>query len=193
MRFARSEQAREVYESRSVVQTYTDLHELQPAERAVLEALRHRLESMDMLDIGVGAGRTTVSFAPLVRRYVGVDYSRAMVEACRRRFAGSTPEPTFEFSRGTPAGYNDPELSRQLMNVIARVLGTENAIDYPPGMGGEDFGRFSSRVPGVQFRLGVGRPDRTMSLHSPTFDADEAGVVTGMRLVAEILIDQLGR
>jgi SAM-dependent methyltransferase len=36
---------------------------------------------MDMLDIGVGAGRTGYTFAPLVRRYVGVDYSPRMIAA----------------------------------------------------------------------------------------------------------------
>lgn len=41
---------------------------------------------MKMLDIGVGGGRTTVHFAPLVRQYVGVDYAANMVEACEERF-----------------------------------------------------------------------------------------------------------
>ena len=107
--------------------------------------------------------------------------------------AAGAPEPVFEFYQGTPAGFNDPELSREVMAVIARQLGPENAIDYPPGMGGEDFGRFSSAVPGVQFRLGVGRPDRDMSLHSPAFDPDESSVTVGARLVAAILEDQLSR
>jgi amidohydrolase len=60
-------------------------------------------------------------------------------------------------------------------------------------MGGEDFSRYGRVVPGFQFRLGVGRPDRTMSLHSADFDPDERAVTLGMRLVAEILWDQLER
>jgi len=107
--------------------------------------------------------------------------------------AAGAPEPILDYHYGTPAGFNDPALAYQLMDVIRRVLGPENAIDYPPGMGGEDFGRFSSQVPGVQFRLGVGRPDRAMSLHSPTFDPDERSVEVGVRLVSEILYDQLSR
>jgi SAM-dependent methyltransferase len=39
---------------------------------------------MDMLDLGVGTGRTGWTFAPLVRRYVGLDYSPRMIEAARR-------------------------------------------------------------------------------------------------------------
>jgi amidohydrolase len=76
---------------------------------------------------------------------------------------------------------------------MRRVLGPENVVDYLPGMGGEDFSRFSAAVPGVQFRLGVGRPDREMDLHNATFDPDERSVAIGMRLVAEILWDQLLR
>jgi amidohydrolase len=70
-------------------------------------------------------------------------------------------------------------------------LGKDNVITYPPGMGGEDFSRYGRVVPGVQFRLGVGRPDRPMTLHNSDFDPDERSVGLGMRLVAEILWDQL--
>jgi amidohydrolase len=107
--------------------------------------------------------------------------------------AAGAPEPELIYDLGTPAGRNDPELSHQVADVMRRVLGDANVVDYLPGMGGEDFGRFSAAVPGVQFRLGVGRPDREMDLHSPTFDPDERSVAIGMRLVAEILWDQLLR
>ena len=39
-----------------------------------------------MLDLGVGGGRTTLHFAPLVKEYVGVDYSEPMIKLCRERF-----------------------------------------------------------------------------------------------------------
>jgi ubiquinone/menaquinone biosynthesis C-methylase UbiE len=66
----------------SVANTYTDLA-LKPAERRALALLGHRLHEMDMLDLGVGAGRTGYTFAPLVRRYVGLDYSPRMLERAR--------------------------------------------------------------------------------------------------------------
>lgn len=47
-------------------------------------------EGMDILDLGVGAGRTTVFLGPLARRYVGVDYAEPMVKACRDRFPAHT-------------------------------------------------------------------------------------------------------
>ena len=38
-----------------------------------------------MLDLGIGAGRTTEVFATVVGSYVGLDYSQRMIEAARRR------------------------------------------------------------------------------------------------------------
>lgn len=40
----------------------------------------------DVLDLGVGAGRTAALLAPLARNYLGVDYSEEMIQAARRNF-----------------------------------------------------------------------------------------------------------
>jgi ubiquinone/menaquinone biosynthesis C-methylase UbiE len=65
-----------------VADSYVDLA-LKPAEREVMARLAGGLQEFDMLDIGVGAGRTGFTFAPLVRRYVGLDYSPRMIERAR--------------------------------------------------------------------------------------------------------------
>lgn len=64
-------------------QTYTDLA-LMGAEQALLDRLGEQIGGFEMLDIGIGTGRTGYTFAPLVERYVGVDYSPRMVERSRR-------------------------------------------------------------------------------------------------------------
>ncbi|MEM9264271.1 MAG: class I SAM-dependent methyltransferase [Cyanobacteria bacterium P01_F01_bin.13] len=74
------------YTSSGIVKHYASLNYLQPAEAAILKRLQAQLPTMTMLDIGVGAGRTTQYFAPLVKQYVGVDYSPEMIAACQRRF-----------------------------------------------------------------------------------------------------------
>jgi len=71
----------------SVADSYEELS-LFPAEREALRRLRDRLPEISMLDIGVGAGRTGYTFAPLVERYVGVDYSERMIARSRRLLAG---------------------------------------------------------------------------------------------------------
>jgi SAM-dependent methyltransferase len=59
--------------------------ELFPGEQAFLRDLqRHRARRL--LDVGVGAGRTTPHFAPLADEYLGIDFSPAMVDTCHARF-----------------------------------------------------------------------------------------------------------
>lgn len=41
-----------------------------------------------VIDLGCGAGRTTVALLPITRDYLGVDYVPEMVEVCQERFAG---------------------------------------------------------------------------------------------------------
>jgi len=48
-----------------------------------------------MLDLGVGTGRTTNYFAPLFEKYIGVDFSEAMINSCRRRYVRQ-PNSRFE-------------------------------------------------------------------------------------------------
>lgn len=75
------------YEGRRIVQHYVEQNELQKPEQAILNLLADKLGSMKMLDIGVGAGRTTQHFARLVAEYVAVDYAANMIKACEQRFA----------------------------------------------------------------------------------------------------------
>lgn len=73
-----------------------DLRFLFPAEEVILEELkRDGLREMRMLDMGVGGGRTTPYFQPLVREYIGVDYSPAMIDICAQRFPGGIPNGGF--------------------------------------------------------------------------------------------------
>ena len=79
-------QVKRVYESNDFVDDYLPQTELQIPEKAILEELKNELSSFRMLDIGVGTGRTTRHFAELVKEYVGVDYSSALIKACREKF-----------------------------------------------------------------------------------------------------------
>jgi ubiquinone/menaquinone biosynthesis C-methylase UbiE len=65
-----------------VTDAYVDLS-LMPSEHRLLQRLGEHLHEMEMLDLGVGTGRTGYTFAPLVRRYVGLDASPRMLERAR--------------------------------------------------------------------------------------------------------------
>lgn len=69
----------------AIVAEYARAAELQPPEAAILARLKGCLAAMNMLDIGVGGGRTLRHFAPLARDYWGIDYSAAMIAACQAR------------------------------------------------------------------------------------------------------------
>lgn len=75
-----------LWESKKVLEHYSEQAHIQKAEASILELLRLQLPKMRMLDIGVGAGRTTIHFAHLAKEYVGIDYAEPMVNSCRRKF-----------------------------------------------------------------------------------------------------------
>ncbi len=77
-------------------QAHEGFRYLFPPEKTILDELvGNGLGKMSMLDLGVGAGRTTAHFQPFVRRYVGLDYSPPMLEACARRFPDGIPNGRF--------------------------------------------------------------------------------------------------
>jgi SAM-dependent methyltransferase len=73
------------YEGRAALRAFQRSAGLSPAERVILKRLRPRIAGVALLDIGVGAGRTTPYLLEISRRYTAIDYSRGMVERARKR------------------------------------------------------------------------------------------------------------
>lgn len=63
-----------------------------PGERAALEHVAAQVRDKPILDIGVGAGRTTPLLLAISRDYIGIDYTPEMVEACRAHHPGARIE-----------------------------------------------------------------------------------------------------
>lgn len=83
------------YESEQTVNYYKQQQPfLQDGEKSIMRLIEKRISSMKMLDIGVGAGRTTSFFATRVKQYLGIDYSATMVSACKVLY------PSFAFEVG---------------------------------------------------------------------------------------------
>lgn len=74
------EHNQEVYDQQA---EFYQRFDLMPPERLLLQRFRDSWPRMDMLDLGVGAGRTAYTFAALTRSYVGVDYSPRLIELAR--------------------------------------------------------------------------------------------------------------
>jgi len=74
---------RQLYWSPAATRWYRE-QGLSLAETAALLKYQPAFSGRDVLDIGVGLGRTTTFLAPLAHRYVGIDYSPVMVEQLRK-------------------------------------------------------------------------------------------------------------
>jgi SAM-dependent methyltransferase len=72
------------YQKQDIVTFYDELRHLVPTEELLFEEYVPR--GARLLDIGVGAGRTTRYLAPRAGKYVAIDYADAMVQRCRARF-----------------------------------------------------------------------------------------------------------
>jgi len=77
---------RTAYEKKEIAQAYSERIYLDKAEKSILNFITNKAADYRMLDIGCGGGRTTHFFAPVMRQYVGIDYSNSMVEVCAERY-----------------------------------------------------------------------------------------------------------
>ena len=107
--------------------------------------------------------------------------------------SGATADVTIV--EGYPVTVNDMALAEFLGPVLRRTVGTANVGIAEPSMPAEDFSRFQERIPGVMFSLGVTPTAidwRTVaSNHSPLFQADDAALEIGVRLMANAAAEYL--
>ena len=75
-----------LYSKEKIVESYANRKALQPPEQTIYDLLESDLGKMRMLDIGVGAGRTSYYFAGKTKTYLGIDYSDKMISSCRQKF-----------------------------------------------------------------------------------------------------------
>lgn len=74
------------YSKAPTVASYRGGDRLQAPEAAILAMLAREIVNARVLDVGVGAGRTSVHLAGSCKNYTAIDYAATMVAACRERF-----------------------------------------------------------------------------------------------------------
>ena len=101
----------------------------------------------------------------------------------------------FHIDKGYPTLINNEELTARTKAWAIEFLGEENVVELNRRMTAEDFAYFSQAMPGCFYRLGTGNPERgiTSSIHTDTFDIDEAALETGVGLMSWLAIKELGR
>lgn len=93
-----------------------------------------------------------------------------------------------------PIVYNDPQMTLQLTQTAAKVLGKDNVgTNDHRSMIGEDFSYFSQRKPGCFFRLGTGNKEKgiTAGLHRADFDIDEDALDIGVKIFTQYIYDHM--
>jgi SAM-dependent methyltransferase len=80
------------YQQDSVVENFVRQSNLYPAEELIFAKYGSAIATAHVLDIGVGGGRTTNYLLSRCRSYRAIDYSPAMINACRRRFPECAPD-----------------------------------------------------------------------------------------------------
>lgn len=118
-------ETRPSYVTEEVVGFYSRYDKIQAPEARVIETLEPRLPSMRMLDIGIGAGRTTALLAHRVKSYVGIDYSQSMIDAARQRFSASTSNLDLQWGDAA-------SLTSFADHLFDFVLFSFNGLDYLP-------------------------------------------------------------
>lgn len=99
----------------------------------------------------------------------------------------------FQIIKGYPVLFNHEELTLRSKQWAVEFLGKNNVVDLPLRMTSEDFAFYSQAMPACFYRLGTGNPERgiTSSVHTETFDIDEAALETGMGLMAWLALKEL--
>jgi SAM-dependent methyltransferase len=108
---------RVVFNAPGVVDHYANATSLTEVEQELFSSFIPG--NSDILDLGVGGGRTTPFLSTVARSYVGVDYSEPMILRCRERF----PELEFHVLDAS-------DLSRFSDGSFDVVVFSFNGIDY---------------------------------------------------------------
>jgi SAM-dependent methyltransferase len=124
------------YNSKQIIDWYTKLHEIIPVEKKVFESYHTVMKQGNLLDIGIGGGRTTRYLLNKCKTYIGIDYSKRFINSVKLIFPESDcfvmdarnldefESERFDFVNFSFNGmdYTDLEGRKKIFSEIARVL-----------------------------------------------------------------------
>ncbi len=113
---------------------------------------------------------------------------RSLVE----RIAATTgADVDVDYVRGVPPVVNDPRAVALMRTAALETVGSDQLVQSPQSMGGEDFGWFADVMPIALARLGTHGGGAPLDLHRGTFDVDERALGIGVRLLARTALHAL--
>ncbi len=103
-------------------------------------------------------------------------------------------EAEVEIRKGYPVLYNDPDVTEKAAIICGEYLGRESVLESEPIMTAEDFAYYLQECPGTFWQIGTGTadPEKSSTLHSPTFNPEEEALQTGSGLLAYTALRFLG-
>lgn len=124
--------------------------------------------------------------------------TRELVAEAAKRYAEATAaasrgKVSVQIHQGVPSLFSHPDFIALFEKGAKDLLGSDKVVTLPnPSMGGEDFAFYVEKIPGLFFRLGVGRAgEPNAPLHSPAFIADESALPVGAAAFVRFALDFL--
>ena len=114
-----------VYEERNIVKKYAGNNYLTAAETVISKTFR-KLLTKDVLDIGIGAGRTTFYFAKLANNYSGMDFSERMIKVCKKEYARLTNATFLQDDARVLSQYKDASYDTAIFSFFFKGGGCNN-------------------------------------------------------------------
>ena len=108
--------------------------------------------------------------------------------------AGMRAEAEVHWGMAYPPLATDDAMTELAAGAARQLLGAPAVEETPITMGSEDFAFVLEKVPGSVIRLGVKGSgwDRTLPVHTATFDIDEDALPIGAATLASVAITYLG-
>ncbi|OEF98753.1 hypothetical protein BHF68_00485 [Desulfuribacillus alkaliarsenatis] len=122
---------------------------------------------------------TVRTFLPEVRAQIKQRIDEIVTLVCKTYNA----EHTLIYIEGYPPVNNHESLTEEVTAELSKVIDTQNIIQIPPVMGGEDFSYYQKRIPGVFFFVGAGNHAKQFNYpqHHPKYDIDEDSLAVGVK------------
>lgn len=107
--------------------------------------------------------------------------------------SGMGAEADIRIEKGYPFLINHEETTRRARHYAEEYLGTENVVDLELWPAAEDFAYYSQEINACFYRLGTGNVAKgiTSTVHTPTFDIDEAALPVSIGLMSYMALRYL--
>lgn len=136
---------------------------------------------------------TIRALSPAVQQQIWASIRRIATNIAES--AGATADVTID--PYVPVTTNDPALTAQMLPTLQAVAGAANVREIRAVTGAEDFSYFQEKAPGLFLFLGGMTPGTdpatTADHHTAGFKIDESGLDLGVKTLATLAADYLGR